>query len=291
MVEILSVNTFVLLLTVIFLLYKFLTRNYDYFKKRNVPYNEPIPLFGNFLPVLTFRKTIGEYLLEIYRQTNAPFFGIFIVNKPHFVIRSPQLVKSILIRDFNHFTNRNIVGSEHDPILEHILFMSVNPFWRNIRMKLTPIFTSGKLKLMFPLFKSTALEMKDYINKCDKSKSIEAKELCSRYSTDVVGKSAFAINANSFKREDAEFRQVGKMLFDFTWSNAIQQTSYFCLPSLAKLFHMKLFDPRASNFLSQVLWSAIETREKSDEKGNDLIDLLIELRKNKEFVKENDFGT
>lgn len=286
-----AINTLVLLATCLFLLYKLLTYNHDYWKKRNVPYIIPIPPFGNCYPIASFKKSIGEHLTDLYNsRKNDRFFGIFIFNRPHLIIKCPQLVKSILVKDFSNFVNRNMAVSVHDTAPSSMLFISRNPYWKNIRTKLTPFFTSGKLKAMFHLIEDCALDMKNYIAALDHSQTIEAKEICAKYSTDVIAICAFGIKAHTFKSENAEFRQIGKLMFEFTIPRAVQQSSFIFMPTFVNLFRLKLFPDRVIKFLSSVFWATIEQREKNNVKGNDLIDLLIQIRANQEFVKENGFG-
>lgn len=287
------IDTSLVVLTVLYLLHKYTSRKYDYWKKRNIFYLKPLPFFGNFLDISLFRITIGEYFKKLYNQTQQPYFGIFVFDEPYLVIRSPELIKSILIRDFNYFTDRSILASKHDNISAEMMFLAKSPQWKVTRTKITPVFTSGKLKTMIPHINRVGVAAVKYLAKL-KSKhneSIEAKEVCAKYTTDVIAKCAFAINAHSFDNEDATFRKIGRLAFDFRWATAIQQTSYFFLPTFANLFRMNFVDRRVMNFLSTTLGSAIQQREVlNGVQGNDLIDTIIEIKKNKEFCKENNFG-
>lgn len=141
------VYTLLLLIFALFLVYKHVTRNFDYWKKRNIPFIKPIPLFGNFYEVCTVKTVMGECIAKMYNQVNSAFFGIFIFDRPCLVVKSPELVKSVLVKDFNYFKDRTMLSDEKcDPLAAHLLFASKNPEWRFVRTKLTPLFTSGKLK-------------------------------------------------------------------------------------------------------------------------------------------------
>ncbi|CAH0557246.1 unnamed protein product [Brassicogethes aeneus] len=279
------VDTLILLVTAVYLLYKYTSRKYDYWAKRGFTFIPPKPFFGNFYEISTFQITIGEYLAKLYNSTKEPFFGIYVFNKPCLVIRDPELVKHVLVKDFNYFGDRTLSDCEHDQIAHNMLFLLKNPEWKTMRKLLTPVFTSGKLKAMFPMIEEIGTEMNKYISKRLDMDVVESKEICAKYSTDVIAKCAFAINAHSFDNENADFRRVGKTAFDFTWSNAIQQTSFFFLPELVKLFKFKFINSYATDFLREVFWKALLHREATNLKGNDLIDRLVDLRKDKEFVK------
>lgn len=68
---------------------------------------------------------------------------------PYLMIRDPELKNIMLIKDFAHFTDR---GFYLDPFINFIsnslLFMN-GKRWKIMQQKLSPGFTSGKLKLMY----------------------------------------------------------------------------------------------------------------------------------------------
>ncbi|KAL6424954.1 hypothetical protein ACFW04_009350 [Cataglyphis niger] len=52
------------------------------------------------------------------------------------------------------------------------------------------------------------------------------------------------------------------------------------MPTLARLAGLTIFGKQTDEFLRKVFWETIVQREKSGEKRNDLIDILIELKRN-----------
>ncbi|KAF2886261.1 hypothetical protein ILUMI_19912 [Ignelater luminosus] len=269
----------VVLITLSYVIYKYSTRNFDYWKKRGVPYVKPLPLIGNFLDVFTFRRTIGHHLAKYYNDFETPYFGMFVMNTPHLIVKDPNIIKSILVKDFNYFQDRNLISDEKcDGVSAKMLFMVKNPEWKLLRTKMTPVFTTGKIKSMLNLINGAADEMVTYINKNLDKNSLEAKELCAKYSTNVIASCAFGIDAHSFENENAEFRAVGRKMFDSHWKTAFRQTSYFVAPSLVKLLRLPFLDPSVSRFVREVFWATIANREKTNVKRNDLIDIIIKMK-------------
>jgi len=270
----------ILVVTLGFILYKLSTKNFGYWKKRGVPYLEPTPIFGNFFDVFVFRMTIGHYLAKCYNQFKTPYFGLFVMNTPHLIIKDPNLIKAILVKDFNYFPDRTIVSDEKcDSLASKFLFLVKNPEWKYMRTKMSPVFSSGKLKNMMSLINAAGEEMKTYLYKNFEKKSIEAKEVCAKYSTDVIASCAFGIDAHCFQDENAEFRVIARKIFGLEWANSIRQTCYFIAPSIVKLLRLPFFEPSVTNFMREVFWKTLEEREKTNSKRNDVIDIIAQMKK------------
>ena len=56
----------IFLLGVVILLYVYLTRTHDYWRKRGVPYVKPLPLFGNLMDTMLIRKPLGIVFQDLY---------------------------------------------------------------------------------------------------------------------------------------------------------------------------------------------------------------------------------
>lgn len=75
------------------------------------------------------------------------------------------MIKHIIVKDFNSFTDRGIYTDEKKEPTSGHLFRLNGDRWKNIRNKLTPAFTSGKLKMMFSIITDVGNELKFYLQK------------------------------------------------------------------------------------------------------------------------------
>lgn len=83
---------------------------------------------------------------------NEPVVGIFLSYRPALVIRDLDLIKTVMIKKFQYFNNRALATDPHNDALGHNnLFFSRSPAWKELRHKLSPVFTTGKIKQMYPL--------------------------------------------------------------------------------------------------------------------------------------------
>jgi cytochrome P450 len=86
--------------------------------------------------------------------------GIFSFDKPSLLIRDLELVKNILVKDFQNFMDHIVVIHEKfDPLLGKALSVLKGQIWRHLRTNLTPVFTSRKMKMMFYLVDTCGREL------------------------------------------------------------------------------------------------------------------------------------
>ncbi|KAF7381930.1 hypothetical protein HZH68_015803 [Vespula germanica] len=265
------------------LAYLYTTRKFKYWQKRGIMEIPPLPFIGNFWDCIFMKKSSWEFVQELYeRSKGLPYMGFYIFDKPFILIRDPELVKHVLVKDFNYFSDRYACSDVNDRLGYANLFMMKNPGWKILRAKLTPIFTSGKLKKMFELMIEIGNDLDRYLGSAGlegKGKDMEMKDVCAKFTTDLIGTTAFGLRANSLSNPDAEFRKFGHKIFDYDIGRGFELMSIFFMPGIVKTIRAKFFGKEVSDFLRGIFWEVINERIASGTKRNDLIDLLIELRK------------
>lgn len=88
-----------------------------YWKNRNVFQVDPVFLLGNNWKML-FTENIGFVHAERYRQwKHKKLVGYWSFVMPSLLITDIELVKRILVRDFNYFRDRSInINEKRDPL-------------------------------------------------------------------------------------------------------------------------------------------------------------------------------
>lgn len=222
-------------------------------------------------------------------KNSKPFVGFYMMASPDAMIIDLDLIKSILIKDFNNFNDRyHFFNEKDDPISAH-LFAIDGKRWRIMRQKLTPTYTSGKMKFMFP----TIVEVSQEFNKAfhemvDKEVGsiIEIKDLMARFTTDVIGTCAFGIECNSLKNPDVEFRRYGREIF--TSRSPMKETFLRSFPKLGRTLRMRKFPKNMADFFTKLVTDKIEYGEKNGVQRNDFMNLLIELRNKNQSLSINE---
>ena len=159
-----------ILFCVIFGFYWYSMRNFNYWQNRGVKTASPIAIFGNFATIIFAKKLTVKLLQEIYEMGRSePYIGFYALDMPYLMIRDPELIKSVLIKDFNNFPDRINKCHRSDVVGNMNLFLVKSPEWRYIRQKLSPVFTTGRLKKMFELM----LDVDKDLDTCLKSLKLE----------------------------------------------------------------------------------------------------------------------
>jgi hypothetical protein len=109
-----SFSDWLLLLLVIGgLLYYLGISNYNYFSKQNVPFVKPFPFVGSMGPLLRRKQYFPQLMLSVYNQLKGhPYGGFFLFKQPVVVLRDPELIKAITVKDFEHFMDHRTLFSE-----------------------------------------------------------------------------------------------------------------------------------------------------------------------------------
>ena len=288
----------VLAACVLAVVYAYFKVSFTYWKKRNIPYVVPSFPFGNLAEVLFFRKSIGHVHQDIYKKLDGEKYGgIYAVTKPILFFRDPDIIKHILVKDFSSFHDHGLfLDEEIEPLTGH-LFLLRGLRWRNLRVKLSPTFTSGKMKMMFQTLVDCGLELGSVLEKrASNEEIIEIKDILARFSTDVISSCAFGIQCNCLKNPDAEFREWGRKIFEPTLRNSIISFISSTVPSLLSILKMTGLDPKISKYFRKMVEETVNYREKNNIKRNDFMHLLIQIKnkvkldEDNESVEQNEYG-
>ncbi|XP_076666519.1 putative cytochrome P450 6a14 [Andrena cerasifolii] len=262
-------------------LYYYSTSTYDFWKKRGVPGPRPLPVLGNTKDIMGVKTSLAAFLQKIYEEyKNEPMIGLFMGRRPILVLNDPDIIKDVLIKDFPKFADRGFnVFEKTEPLSIH-LFNIESERWRPLRSKLSPIFTSGKLKNMFPLIVECSDHLKIYLDKLvAKGETVECRELTAKFTTDVIGTCAFGIDMNAMAEEDSEFRQMGRKIFEVSPETIFRLKMRQYLPRIYDLLGYIIPEKNFSPFFTKIVMDTINYRKQNDIFRPDFINMLIELQK------------
>lgn len=279
-------NVLVAIATLLFLGYLWVKRQYSYWSSRQIPEVEPtfpsgsIRMFGK-------REHLSLRLANVYaeQKKRGPIIGMYFFVRPALLLTDLNLIRNVLIKDFQYFQDRGVFYNEKvDPLSAHLFNLEPSK-WKVLRSKLTPTFTSGKMKFMFPTIVAVAEQFRLVLNDMIKSgEEVEIRDVLGRFTTDVIGTCAFGIECNSLKDPNAKFRVMGKKVFDEPKLSGVQRSFVSMCSGLAKILGVRLHHKDVTEFFLNIVRETIDYREKNQVRRNDFMDLLIQL-KNDGYLK------
>lgn len=101
-------DTFVLFLGSIPIIYLLLKRIYSYWDRKGFKtHPDYVYILGHFHKLFSSGEHLCEFVRHIYKSTDdEPFVGIYGFFRPLLLVRDPELFRSILVKDFAHFSDR-----------------------------------------------------------------------------------------------------------------------------------------------------------------------------------------
>ncbi|XP_046668194.1 probable cytochrome P450 6a14 [Homalodisca vitripennis] len=271
-------------------LYLYFIHNYDYWKKKVVIFIKPKFPLGNFHDQFFGKADIGNIIerdYTVYKKKGLKYVGSFSLREPNLMLIDLDLCKHVLSKDFNHFVSRDFTVTTHEYLSKH-LFALDGQEWKDMRVKLTPTFTSGKMKNMFQLMGKCADQLQDHIDRVILHKGkFEVKDLIARFTTDIIATCAFGLEVNSIENRDDEFYRLSQVIFVPTRSFFLKAIIHRAFPTIAKAIKLDIFHPRLSALL-RIMKSTIEYRRTNNVTRNDFIDLLMKVKENKSLVDDED---
>nr|XP_014096111.1 probable cytochrome P450 6v1 [Bactrocera oleae] len=263
-------------------------RTYVYWQRRRVKFVQPVHLLGNLKDVLWLQTSFPLLLRDYYFDAqfkDEPVVGIYLFHQPALLIRDLNLVRTILVEDFVSFSMRfSKCDKRVDKLAANSLFFVRNPEWREIRTRLSPAFTSGKIKQMFALMEEVGCDLESYLQRLTangnqrRNAVVNVKEICDLYNTDLIASIAFGLRSYSLRNKQTELGSNCSEVYTLTYTRVIDLCVIFFLPKFVSLLRRHLLPPTHADFLRRTVLQVIEERERNGILRNDLVEMLLTLK-------------
>uniref|UniRef100_T1HRR9 Uncharacterized protein n=1 Tax=Rhodnius prolixus TaxID=13249 RepID=T1HRR9_RHOPR len=253
-----------------------LTSRFHYWKNKGIAYIRPLPLFGNFYPVYRYKISIGDVYIEAYLKfPNEKVVGIYECVSPVLVVRDPEVVEKLLVKDFPHFTDHSQF-TESKGLLNDALFQLKGSTWRLVRNKISPAFTSGKLKGMFNDMVECSDELIKLMDK-NLNKDYEVRQALAAYMTNVIANTVFGIQISDKQAMD-EFVRMSASVFTASPAKFFEMVSLFLFPKLADRLGFSFMPDDISNYFKGLITNTLKQRENGKFQRNDYTQQLLKLK-------------
>ncbi|XP_059622551.1 cytochrome P450 9e2-like [Phlebotomus argentipes] len=270
----------------IYLAFKWSTATYSSFQSRGLKFIPPFPLFGNFKNVILQTNSFKNVVQGFYDYfPKEKVIGIFEMRKPMFLIRDPELIKQLTVKDFDHFQDhRANLDEDIEPIFGRSLAILKGQRWRDMRSTLSPAFTGSKMRTMFHLVSDCCTDTVSYLqNQVQDNEPflIDLKDLFTRLTNDVIATCAFGLKVDSLTNQNNEFYLAGKQATNFKGIRSLKFFIVTQFPKLAKILKVSIFERKFCTFFRDLVWNTIRHREQESIVRPDMINLLIQARRGK----------
>ncbi|XP_055545136.1 probable cytochrome P450 6a14 [Wyeomyia smithii] len=271
------------LLATVASLWLFLDKRRSYWRDRNFPCTGRSAMIYGDYKNWSRTEHLQEINFRLYQEFKArklPVGGTMLYIIPTVLVLDPELIKAIMVKDFANFHDRGIYNNpEVDPLSGH-LFALEGAAWRLLRTKLSPTFTSGKMKMMFETILGVSDELRKYLHEemVQGAAELHMKDVLAGYTTDVIGTCAFGIECNSLRDPECDFRRIPKKLFEQSVGQMMWMIFLMMFKGVATKLKLKAMPDDLEGFFVRLVRGTIDHREKNNVQRNDFMNLLIQMK-------------
>ncbi|XP_017091713.2 probable cytochrome P450 6d5 [Drosophila bipectinata] len=270
-----------LLISAVSLLYVYLKWTFSYWDRKGFPSAGVTIPFGVLDAVRRGKRSFGMAIYDLYNSTKGPVVGMYLTLRPALLIRDSQLAHDVLVKDFASFHDRGVYVDEKNDPMSASLFALEGASWKTLRTKLSPSFTSGKLKAMFQTSNDVGDKLVAHLDALlpkTGSQKVEMKSLMSTYAVDIIASTIFGLDVDSFTDPNNEFLQISKKVNRNKVTDIIRGTALFLYPGLESLFVRIGWKQEATERMRELTHRTVDLREKNNIVRRDMLQLLLQLR-------------
>lgn len=274
-------------LLLVLVLYVKFKRRFRFWQELGVAFLPPTFPTGNVSDFLKtsihFSYVIQKLYVKLRSRGVDDYAGIFFFGNPVFLVLSPEFAKTVLVRDFQHFMDRGIYFNGEVDVLSANIFFLRGAKWKTLREKLTPTFSSGKLKQMFFTILDVGKRLEAHLMPFAEAKAdLDIRDILGRFMTDVIASCAFGLDTDCINDPKSRFRVMGKKMIHFPKSKALKLIFASTFQRQARALGIRWNDEDVSEFFMSVVRDTIAYRKSSGERRNDFMQLLIDMMRDDE---------
>ncbi|CAL8086117.1 unnamed protein product [Orchesella dallaii] len=247
------------------------------------------PGYKDMLSVIVGTKSMMDTDSVMYKQLEEDgqkYGGFMDMSVPALIVRDLDIMKKIMIKDFDHFVDRRpFFSSKHEPILQKTLVSLLGDEWKGVRTAVSPTFTTGKIRRMMELFNRVSNEwVKHFNEEIKKSSSKDSVEINAQKETihltvENIASTVFGMEAGAIHDPNSAFAKNAHKISELSIFKIIKFSIAFQFPWLVDFLGFEIIDRKGLNFFEQIMSQGLKARMSGEVKRNDFLQLLAEARK------------
>ncbi|XP_049339563.1 thromboxane-A synthase isoform X2 [Astyanax mexicanus] len=271
------------------LLYWYSVYPFSVLQRCGIRHPKPIPFFGN---MMLFRHGFFDAHRDLINQYGR-VCGYYLGRRPVVVVADPDMLRQVMVKEFQKFPNRMKLRAATKPMTESVLMLR-NERWKRVRSILTPSFSAAKMKEMVPLI-NTATEtllnnLKSY---AESGESFDIHRCFGCFTMDVIASVAFGTQVDSQNDPNDPFVHHASKFFSFSFFRPIMfvfMAFPFLIRPLSSIIPNKSRDEMNGFFIS-CIQKIIKQRDElpPNQRRRDFLQLMLDVRSSKECVSLENF--
>ncbi|CAH1174258.1 unnamed protein product [Phaedon cochleariae] len=265
---------FAMLASVIAFLYYLLHMKMDHWRKRGVPGPSCYPIVGNFGEMIMGRRGINQIYSEIYRRYEGyPFVGVFKFMIPVLVVRDPDLIKCIMLKDFGSFQKNDMFADKNvDPIFSRNPFVLEGSEWKARRAEMISCLSPAKIKDMFVTLEKNSRNMVHYIDKqLTNSNSFDVTDILRRLLIENIAACGLGVEGKCFEQEISEVKKMADYLITAEGLDSFLIAFWVHFPRFSKLCNFRIFTQEIEDKFISIMRSTLKFRKDNNMVVNDFL--------------------
>ncbi|GJQ64935.1 Cyp6a9 [Trypoxylus dichotomus] len=203
--------------------------------------------------------------------------GIYMYCSPILLVIDPEYIREILAISFQNFYERGFYNPEKYQPISANLFLMEGERWKTLRAKLTPTFTTAKMKIMFKSMVDAAKLLDKHVAVfAAERKPLNMKECSTRAVTDIIGNCALGVECfkdNTIQTVISECVDAATTFIKLSFCNA--------MPTLAQFLRVPLIPDKYVRFLTSYIDETIRHRKVNNIVRNDFLQLVMDMEDKK----------
>eukprot|EP00105_Crassostrea_gigas_P040033 XP_019924181.1 PREDICTED: cytochrome P450 3A4 [Crassostrea gigas] len=182
-------------------------------------YGIPGPLPTPFVGISPkYRRTGVALIDQELARTYGDIVGVYMGHRPLLLVSNPDTTKAIMVKEFSRTPNRPKTFLPRNE-MKYSLLNADDDQWRFLRNTLLPTFSSGKMRMMEPLFKAKYEQLLDNLTERVKTGNpIDFKDVFGAYTLDVIASTGFGMDIDSQKNPDNDFVKYTKKFLNISFT-------------------------------------------------------------------------
>lgn len=270
---------FSLFAVAIAVIYFYLKKQYHFWKELGVPGPKPKMVVGNTAPLVKMEMTDAELSDAFYRQYKTDkYIGFYNLWKPMLLVRDLQLIKSIMEKDFDYFSDRPgfSVHTETDSVMINLFSLKGN-VWKSRRTTFSKLFTPKKMK---DYFDDMQHGLSYLINDLEANleRDLELSRMMKKYSITAICMEMYGLDVSKDEERIAKFIHYADIFSRPPTSIVLKMIAATIAPAVFRLFKIPVFPESLYKYFANLTYELESTRVKENISRMDVLDVIMKMK-------------